>query len=56
VQLLGDHAQAARMAAAARRRAVERYSRQAMVERFERFFASLVFSSQAAKGRPCTGC
>jgi glycosyltransferase involved in cell wall biosynthesis len=42
-QLLGDREQAARLAAAARRRAQQRYSRQAMVERFEQFFGALVF-------------
>jgi colanic acid biosynthesis glycosyl transferase WcaI len=43
-QLLGDREQAARMAAAAQRRAQQRYSRQAMVKRFEQYFGALVFS------------
>jgi L-malate glycosyltransferase len=41
-QLLSDSAQAERLAAAARRRVRQHYSRQAMVERFEQFFESLV--------------
>lgn len=41
-RLLEDRCLAARLGAAARRRAVERYSRQAMVRRFEDFYVSLV--------------
>jgi glycosyltransferase involved in cell wall biosynthesis len=39
--LLHDPARAARLGAAARRRAEERYSREAMVRRFERFYLGL---------------
>lgn len=67
-QLLSDREQAAQLARAARRRVQRRFSRQAMVARFERFFGSLVFSqtpqytgrsaTKAASGQglPCTGC
>jgi glycosyltransferase involved in cell wall biosynthesis len=41
-RLLDDPALAARLGAAARRRAEERYSRQAMVRRFEEFYRGLV--------------
>jgi glycosyltransferase involved in cell wall biosynthesis len=41
VELLRDPGRAARLGAAARRRARERYGRQAMVERFERFYEEL---------------
>src|SRR5207302_1155956 len=44
--LLEAPRQAATMAAAARRRVRQRYSRQRMVERFERFFGDLVFGGQ----------
>jgi glycosyltransferase involved in cell wall biosynthesis len=42
--LLGDRALASRLGEAARRRARQRYSREAMVRRFEEFYASLVIS------------
>ena len=41
-RLLRDRALAARLGAAARRRAQERYSREAMVRRFERFYHDVV--------------
>jgi glycosyltransferase involved in cell wall biosynthesis len=41
-RLLGDRALAARLGDAARRRARQRYSREAMVQRFEDFYANLV--------------
>jgi L-malate glycosyltransferase len=47
VALLDSEAAAAR-AMAARRRVWQRYSRQAMVQRFERFFGELVFAAQSA--------
>jgi glycosyltransferase involved in cell wall biosynthesis len=43
-RLLTDTAFAARLGAAARRRAIERYSREAMVRRFENFYESLAAS------------
>jgi glycosyltransferase involved in cell wall biosynthesis len=45
-RLLADRALASRLAEAARRRAVERYSRQAMVHRFEDFYTRLVYSGR----------
>jgi L-malate glycosyltransferase len=42
-RLLGDPALALRLAQAARQRAVERYSRQAMVRRFEAFYRELLW-------------
>jgi glycosyltransferase involved in cell wall biosynthesis len=51
-RLLRDPALAARLGAAARRHVAERYSRQAMVRRFEDFYCHLV----GGKGSPCTGC
>jgi glycosyltransferase involved in cell wall biosynthesis len=42
-QMLGDRHLAARLAATARRRVRRHYGRQAMVQRFEQFFGSLVF-------------
>jgi glycosyltransferase involved in cell wall biosynthesis len=47
-----DPEAAALRAAAARRRARQKYSRQAMIERFQRFFEDLVFGR---KGLPCIG-
>jgi glycosyltransferase involved in cell wall biosynthesis len=41
--LLGDGKLAARLGAAARARVQERYSREAMVRRFEDFFEELVW-------------
>src|SRR5262249_45057347 len=43
-RLLTDRALAARLGAAARRRAIERYGREAMVRRFEGFYESLAVS------------
>jgi glycosyltransferase involved in cell wall biosynthesis len=44
VRVLKDRALAARLGAAARRRAIERHSREAMVRRFEEFYESLAVS------------
>ena len=49
-QLLTDRAFAARLGAAARRRAFERYSREAMVRRFEEFYESLAVSGSPLAG------
>jgi glycosyltransferase involved in cell wall biosynthesis len=43
-RLLADRVLAGQLAEAARRRAVERYSRRAMVRRFEEFYTRLVYS------------
>jgi glycosyltransferase involved in cell wall biosynthesis len=43
-RLVADRALAGRLAEAARRRAIERYSREAMVRRFEDFYTRLVYS------------
>jgi glycosyltransferase involved in cell wall biosynthesis len=43
-RLLADRGLASRLAESARRRAVERYSRPAMVRRFEEFYTRLVYS------------
>jgi glycosyltransferase involved in cell wall biosynthesis len=45
-RLLADRALAGRLAEAARRRAVERYGRRAMVRRFEDFYTRLVYSGR----------
>jgi glycosyltransferase involved in cell wall biosynthesis len=45
-RLLADRALACRLSEAARRRAVGRYSRPAMVRRFEEFYTRLVYSGQ----------
>jgi glycosyltransferase involved in cell wall biosynthesis len=55
-RLLRDPALAARLAEAGRRRAVEEYSRAAMVRRFEEFYARLIHGRAAQaewEGQPC---
>jgi glycosyltransferase involved in cell wall biosynthesis len=51
-RLLGEPALAQRLGQAARRRAGERYSRAAMVRRFEDFYQGLALGPRGGRGRP----